>query len=145
MLKIEYPLSVVAIDDDEDILNLIKVYFKDLEDYELTTFTSANEALLHIEKNGCRIAIVDINMEEMAGPDVLKEVLEMGYGTEVIIITAEDNLMNFTACYRNKATSFLFKPLNKKDLLEEVDICHENIIRWKTVFTEMMGRKQEKK
>ncbi|MCB9060309.1 MAG: response regulator [Halobacteriovoraceae bacterium] len=143
MLKIEYPLSVILIDDDKDTLILLENFLKGEIDYKIFSFTSPKKALEHIEHHGAQIAIVDINMSEMPGQEVLEKIHKMGHGTEVIIITAEDNLINFTSCYRKKASSFIFKPIKKEIFLKEINYCHDIIKKWNTVFMDMIKRRHQ--
>ncbi|MCB9060308.1 MAG: response regulator [Halobacteriovoraceae bacterium] len=145
MLNFSYPLSVVLLDDDPMIHAIMKKYLEGLEQYELTCFTSPKDALDFIKSKGAEIAVIDINLPDIKGPEVLRQINAFGHGTESIIITANDDMLNFTTCYSQKANSFLFKPLKKESVLEEIERCRENLLRWNGVFIEMMKRKKERK
>lgn len=141
MLIIHYPLKVVIVDDDKDMLELMSYYIQGRDDYEPVIFTNPKEALDWMRHNEVQIAILDINMNSMKGDELIREINELGSGTEVIIVTASNQLMNFAECYRQRASGFLFKPLSKNSFLETLDRCHTNIMRWNFVFKEMLHRK----
>jgi DNA-binding NtrC family response regulator len=143
MIKVNYPLKVVLVDDDQDSLDLMEAYFKDNPTtYLPLKFTSPLDALEFIKKNeDVHLAIVDINMDEMKGDDVLEKINEMQNGMQVIIVTASDNLFNFTSSYLKRANGFIFKPFQKEHFLKVVEYSHQNIVRWSAVFMDMMSKK----
>ncbi|OUR92986.1 hypothetical protein A9Q84_21000 [Halobacteriovorax marinus] len=143
MFILKYPLKVVLIDDDPDMLDLMEFYAKRNADLEVYKFTSPLAALEYMTKEEVQIAIVDINMQEMFGDEVLRRINKLGQGTEVIIVTASDNLMNFTACYRLRASGFIFKPFTQELFMKTIHNSHTNIKNWNNVFRAMMKRKHK--
>ncbi len=141
MFILQYPIKIVLVDDDKDSLTLMNQFLKDNEKYEIYSFTSPKDALEFMSENETQIAIVDINMKEMYGDRLLSKIIGLESGTEVVIITASDNLINFTACYKLRANGFMFKPLEKKAFNSIVENSHKNLINWNNVFSEMIMRK----
>lgn len=144
MLNLNYPLNVVLIDDDPDMLDLMEFYLRNNTNYKSHKFTSPILALDFMSNNQTAIAIVDINMDEMAGEEVLRKVNELGHGTQVIIATASNNLLTFTACFHEKATGFIFKPFTQEKFLQTIEHSHSSIKSWHNIFLEMMKRKHKK-
>lgn len=89
--------NIICVDDNKEIRNLIVEIFKD--DYNITTVSSGKEALDLTESFNPDIAIVDINLEDMNGIDVLNNLKEYNRNIKSIIITGSDN--------------FIFKDINK--------------------------------
>lgn len=143
MYSLNYPLNLVLIDDDPDMLDLMEFYLRNQSDYKISKFVNPEEAVKFMENNPTHIAIVDINMEQMYGDEVLRAINELGQGTEVIIATASNNLMTFTACWRLRASGFLFKPFTQELFLQTVENSHINLKNWHDVFLKMMKRKHK--
>ena len=143
MLNLNYPLNLVLIDDDPDMLDLMEFYVRNNSNFKAHKFTSPILALEFMSNNQTAIAIVDINMEEMAGEVVLRKVNELGHGTQVIIATASNNLLTFTACFHEKATGFIFKPFTQERFLSTIESAHTCIKSWHGIFIEMMKRKHK--
>ncbi len=143
MLNLKYPLKLILIDDDSDMLDLMEFYIKNSKDFEVLKFTSPKEAIEFMKHNETAIAIVDINMKEMSGDEVLRKINKIGLGTQVIISTASNNLLTFTACFNEKASGFLFKPFTQEQLLETIEHTHKIIKTWHEVFIAMMKRKHK--
>jgi DNA-binding NtrC family response regulator len=143
MINLKYPINLVLIDDDPDMLDLMEFYIKHNKEYKVTKFTSPKDALQFINDNDVAIAIVDINMDEMKGDEVLRKVNEIGQGTQVIIATASNNLLTFTSCYNEKASGFIFKPFSQVKFIEVINSTHLILKKWNSVFLEMMKRKHK--
>jgi DNA-binding NtrC family response regulator len=143
MLNLKYPLNLVLIDDDSDMLDLMEFYIRNDKEFNVIKFTSPKEAIEFMKYNDTSIAIVDINMEEMSGDKVLRKINEIGLGTQVIIATASNNLLTFTACFTEKASGFMFKPFTQEEFLKTIDTTHRSIKTWHEVFLKMMKRKHK--
>ncbi|ATH06423.1 hypothetical protein BIY24_00235 [Halobacteriovorax marinus] len=141
MFILQYPIKIVLVDDDQDALNLMSSFLKGNEHFDVLSFTSPKKALSFMTENEVHIAVIDINMKEMYGDRLLDAIIKLESGTQVIITTASDNLINFTACYRLRANGFIFKPLKKDSFIKVIENSHKNLINWSQVFEEMMMRK----
>lgn len=144
MFKIKDPVKVALIDDDHDMLDLMDLYLKNNEQYETIKFSSPLDFLKYIEDNEVHIAVLDINLNEMFGDEVLRKINELEAGIEVIIITASNTLINFTSCYKNRANGYLLKPFREEHFTHAIGRSYDNILEWNKVFKEMMNRKHFK-
>lgn len=64
--------KVLIVDDEIDIVNMLKDYFE-LNSYEVMTAASGSEALKKAEKQPA-IVLLDINMPDIDGIDVCKQI-----------------------------------------------------------------------
>lgn len=91
--------------------------------YEVTTVSSAREALTHLAHHNFDLAIIDVAMPEMDGITLLEKLRkEQGYTSlPIIMLTAsaldEDRLRAQAA----GATDFLTKPVSSWELLDVVN------------------------
>ena len=64
--------TLLLVDDDEDLLNLLKRKLEKSGKYRIVTTTKGNEALGLARKESPDLAILDIDMPDMDGGDVAK-------------------------------------------------------------------------
>jgi len=78
---------VLILDDEEMVLTSLRSFLELETDYEVVTFTSANEALEYTKKNKINLVVSDYLMPEMDGISFLAKVKEIDPNTTRIILT----------------------------------------------------------
>jgi DNA-binding NtrC family response regulator len=79
--------SIVIVDDEDMVLTSLNAYLTLETDYEVHTFTSAREALSHLEKAAVDLVISDYLMPEMDGITFLAKVRDLHPEAPRIILT----------------------------------------------------------
>ena len=106
---------VLVVDDDADI----RASLSDLLNEESIPYllaSSAEEALGQLASERPRLILSDIRMPGLSGLDLLRIVRERSVGTDVILMTAYDDMPTVVAAMREGASDFLTKPLDLHDL-----------------------------
>jgi DNA-binding NtrC family response regulator len=85
--------KIAFIDDEKGVLESIKWVFKN-EPYQIFTFLNPVEALEKIEQDEFAVVVADQVMPEMEGTSLLDRIKKRWPGTECIIMTAHDNLID---------------------------------------------------
>ncbi len=78
---------VLILDDEEMVLTSLRSFLELETDYEVVTFTSANEALEYTKKNKINLVVSDYLMPEMDGISFLAKVKEIDPNATRIILT----------------------------------------------------------
>jgi len=106
------PLHVIAIDDEDFNLELVKALSEKIHP-NIITFTDAYEALEHIKKHPVDIMLVDYMMPELNGIELMLKALSIKENILTIMITAigDDEAIKVSALDKG-AIDFLKKPLN---------------------------------
>ena len=68
--------EIVIIDDDPEILRLIDTFLRRTKKYQTTCFTGATHGIEYVAKNDIKIVLVDIQMRDMFGNDVVKHLVD---------------------------------------------------------------------
>jgi CheY-like chemotaxis protein len=110
--------AIVVVEDEPDILVILRRVLRDLEtDYDIVAVSSAEAALAYALKNPCRLLITDYQLGGMDGLQLAKT-FKRDFGCRVIMISAY-----FTPALRNIAyvegVDFLFAKPFQVDALEE--------------------------
>jgi len=114
------PLSVLAIDDERDLLELIKHYLVRFGDMQVETSVSTKEALTKVLKSEYDVIIVDYYMPEITGIEFLKILRAKGDTTPVIIFTGVGRELAAIEALNNGADFFLQKGDDPKNQFREL-------------------------
>ncbi len=111
--------SILIIDDEIQICESIKMIL-DYAGYESTYTTDANEGLKKLADNQYSALLLDIQMPEMNGFEVLKKVKVSNNDLSVIIISAHGSVENAIKATKLGAFDFIEKPIDRDKLLISV-------------------------
>ena len=126
--------SIFIIEDDLSLLEIAKHQIVNAG-YQVTTFTSADDALKKIQKNTPKLILSDLYLNNsMNGDTFLKELKKLGYNIPFILMTANGSIDSAVECVRAGAWNYLTKPFRWEDMLSQInksieyfDIQNENI------------------
>jgi len=85
--RIELLPNIIVIDDDKNIRLLYKKEL-DREGYEVSLVASAKDALEEVIKKKYRVAIIDIEMPDMSGLELISQIKELSPHTMTILNSA---------------------------------------------------------
>ncbi len=123
MASIRSDKSILAVDDELDILNLIKQSL-DMNGFKVCTFTDALAALEHFKSNSryYDIVISDIRMPGMNGYEFIKHVKNTNSKVKAVLMSAfEINNNEFHNILPDiKVNAFLQKPFHIQQLNDVV-------------------------
>ena len=107
--------SIVAIDDQESNLRLLRVYLQS-EPYRLIGFTDPHLALKAIEQNPPDLVLLDLMMPVMDGYSMLELLRDAVPKVPVVVVTALDDRDARLRGLASGARDFLTKPLDRTEL-----------------------------
>lgn len=110
---------VLIIDDEQEICSSISMILE-YEGYAVESTTSATDGLRKFNEQDFSAVLLDIQMPEMNGFEVLKKIKEAKPSTSVIIISAHGSVENAVKATRLGAFDFLEKPIDRDKLLISV-------------------------
>lgn len=113
--------KILFVDDEKDLKLIINQKYKKQIQTNIYEFFFAHNGIeaLEVLKEHPEISIIltDINMPEMDGLELLKNVTAMNNPLlKTIIISAYDDMKNIRSAMNNGASDFLTKPLDLNDL-----------------------------
>lgn len=108
--------TILIIDDEIGICESIKLIL-DYEGYETDYATSGKEGLEKLKENEYSTLLLDIQMPEMNGFEVLKKVKNQFPFISVIIISAHGSLENAIKATKLGAYDFIEKPIDREKLV----------------------------
>lgn len=142
--------TIVLIDDDLDLLDLLASFFKQ-RGYKVMAFGNAEEALIEIEHNRINpgVVISDLKLPAMSGLEFIRRIKKTHATIPIILMTSEGSVETAVEAIDSGAYDFVLKPLHFPQLLISVQralflnqVQQENT-NLKTIFhgQEFMGLK----
>ena len=119
--------TILAVDDQTINFDLIKLALKD--EYHLEFMTGGKECLDNIENINPDLVLMDIEMPDINGYDVCRELKDMTSpisDTPVIFISAKDTMEERLASYEAGGEDFILKPFDSAELSKKVTISINN-------------------
>ncbi len=116
---------IMVVDDEKDILRIIKRDLEITNEFQVETFSSGNDALKAFknhEPDYYDIIITDIRMPRMNGFDLYRQIKETRPNTKIAFITAfEINKDEFTKVLPSiEVKDFIIKPIDMNDLIFKI-------------------------
>ena len=75
------PIQILVVDDDEQLLALLCSFLRD-SGYDVECVETGARALERIESNRFDLLVLDVNLPEMDGKEVLRFPRDAGHGAE---------------------------------------------------------------
>ncbi|MBI3046865.1 MAG: sigma-54-dependent Fis family transcriptional regulator [Acidobacteria bacterium] len=119
---------LLVVDDEPGILALVQ-RFAAAEDFEVVTRTGGHALLTELPALKPDVALVDRNMPEVAGLDVLRMIREVDPDCSVILMTAYATVDSAIEAVKLGALDYLSKPLDFDRLRELLNTVRHGIER----------------
>jgi len=117
------PPSVLIVDDDEAICEVLSSYLRPLG-YRIRAVHTGNAALAALREGSPDVALIDLRLTDMSGREVHRRIRESHLDTEVIIITGFASLDSALDAIKSGAFDYIVKPFK----LGEIGISVRNAL-----------------
>ncbi len=124
--------TILVIDDDELIREMIRDILSDAG-YRVITAAKQSEGFDILNSETVEAVLLDIEMPEGSGIDIIPDILKINNDISVIIVTAHASLDTAITAIREGAYDYIKKPLNEDKLLSTLEraleryrLRHEN-------------------
>ena len=110
----------ILVVDDEEIIRESLSYILRKEGYPVEEAANGKIAYEKLKEDSFDLVITDLEMPEMKGTALLKEIQNLHLRTSTIIITAFGSLETAISALRNGASDYILKPIEFDELLFKV-------------------------
>ena len=117
-------ISILAADDDAGFLEMLKTLLESAG-YAVETASDGLEAINTLQTASFELVLLDIEMPNITGVEVLKFVREHEPDTEVIMLTGVDDVKTAVQCMKDGAFHYVTKPYSADELLSLVSLAVE--------------------
>jgi len=134
--------KILICDDDETLCYLLKEQLLE-EGFAVDTVYDGKYAIEKVKTDIYDVLLLDLNMKEVQGEEVLKFVSEYNSTIQVIILSAQGEMRKAIECIKSGAYDFITKPYEFDNLLITLrrTIEHKNLL----IKTELLTKEIHKK
>lgn len=108
---------ILIIDDEVDMLMLLRMIIEDNTDYDVESTNSPTEGIKLFRENDYDLIITDLKMPGLDGMDIFDEFKEMKPDVPVIMITAYGSIEISDEALSKGVAEFITKPFRKDSIL----------------------------
>jgi DNA-binding NtrC family response regulator len=130
--------KVLIVDDEKGFLDVLSERMQS-RGMEVTTATSAKEALQKLEGQTFDAIVLDLMMPEMGGIEALQRIKDKSPDSEVILLTGQPSVSIGVEAMKLGASDFLIKPADINELTEKIKMAkaHRMILVEKKTLKKM--------
>lgn len=129
--------KIVMVDDNWEICELFKTIIQNLEMFDVISFDKGYKFLEYIEENKYDIAIIDIDLPDISGYEIIKNIRnEMESYAPIIVISAFEDFSHKIKALELGADDYIVKPVN----IFEVVIKMNNLLKRQSYLCELNKR-----
>jgi DNA-binding NtrC family response regulator len=134
--------KILVCDDDETLCYLLKEQLLE-EGFSVDTVYDGSFAIEAIKRKNYDLLLLDLNMRDVQGEEVLKFVVDYNSSIQVVILTAQSEVKSAIQCIKLGAYDFIAKPYNFEELLVTINraLEHKELLVKTTLLAEQVDRK----
>ncbi len=129
---------ILAVDDELDMLALLKMIVEGYSDHQVTTTNNPLEAAELLEKDSFDLILTDLKMPGLDGMELLARAKQRDEDALVLVITAYGSLESAEEAMAKGAFDFITKPFRKEQILLAID----KAMRWREMVRQNKELKQ---
>ncbi len=134
--------KILVCDDDETLCYLLKEQLLE-EGFSVDTVYDGGEAIESIKRKNYDLLLLDLNMKEVSGEEVLKFTSDYNSSIQIIVLTAQTEVRKAIECMKLGAYDYITKPYNFDELLLTINraLEHKDLIVKTTILTNQVNKK----
>ncbi|MCK4461528.1 MAG: sigma-54-dependent Fis family transcriptional regulator [candidate division Zixibacteria bacterium] len=117
------PTKILVIDDEESMCNFMEIMLAK-EGYNVDTVLSGCDGVSLLKEKNYDLVIADLNMPEMSGIDVLKQIRSFKREQDLVVMTAYASVETAIEAMKHGAADYITKPFK----VDEIKLTIEKII-----------------
>jgi len=130
---------ILAVDDEPDMLSLVKMIIEGYSDHQVTTTNNPMEVAELLTKEPFDLIITDLKMPGMDGMELLELAKKHDKDALILMVTAFGSLESAEEAVAKGAFDYISKPFRKETLLLAID----KAMRWREMalqIKELQGK-----
>jgi DNA-binding NtrC family response regulator len=133
------PERLLVVDDEPNMLRLLKTILMDKTGYEVDTTNNPLEVNKILQEKPYDLVVTDLKMPLVDGIDLIDIVKKIDAAIPIIIITAYGTMETAEEAIQKGAYDFITKPFRKETIL----ITIKRALEWKRMQGELAAMKKQ--
>jgi DNA-binding NtrC family response regulator len=133
------PERILVVDDEPNMLRLLKTILMDRTGYEVTTTNNPLEVSKLLQEDHYDLVVTDLKMPLVDGIDLIGIIRKIDATMPIIVITAYGTIETAEEAIQKGAYDFITKPFRKETIL----ITIKRALEWKRMQGELAALKKQ--
>ncbi len=112
---------ILIVDDDVAVTNYLMVALVQTDRFEPTVINDSRHVLETLERAPVDIMLLDMDMPDVSGMDILRRLQELGMDIPVVVLTGVPDVELAVKALKLGAFDYLVKPVEDEELVEVLD------------------------
>lgn len=108
---------ILVVDDDQAVLNYLNIFLLQANMFEITTLSNSTRAYQELKNNKYDLLLLDMDMPDVTGLDILKLVNENDIDVATIVLTGVEDISLAVSAMKLGAMEYLTKPVDTERLM----------------------------
>jgi DNA-binding NtrC family response regulator len=117
--------KILAIDDNQAVLNFLNVLLLQKNKYEVELLQDSTKTYKLLSKNLFDIILLDMDMPNVTGLDILKFIVKNDCPVKAIVLTGVEDIDLAISAMKLGTYDYLLKPVNEEQLFKVIDAAIE--------------------
>ena len=113
------PYRLLIVDDEPDMCRTLEGAFRH-QPWEVESVSGGDEAVRELARRSVDVALLDVNMPDVDGIQVLETVRRRRIQTDIVVLTGYGTIDLAVAAMKLGARDFVVKPADLLDLVDKV-------------------------
>src|SRR5262245_6380161 len=113
------PMRLLVVEDEQKVASALQEGLED-EGYEVTVASTGEEGFARVNSETFEIVLLDLNLPERDGLEILAALRQRRLETRVLVLTARDTLDDRVKGLNSGADDYLVKPFAFEELLARI-------------------------
>lgn len=115
-------IKVMAIDDHPLFCEGLRAMFTEGDGIVVTdTMTDGNQAIARLKEVDVDVILTDLNMPNMHGLELIKEIKANGIDTPILVLTMYSDISHLKKALARKVSGYILKDASKQELMEAIN------------------------
>ncbi len=132
------PEKILAVDDEPNMLRLLKTILTSKTNYEVVTTNNPLEAAKLLQEEPFDLLITDLKMPLMDGMDLIETVKKIDAALPIIMVTAYGTIETAEEAIQKGAYDYITKPFRQEAIL----ITLKRALEWRQMQLELKALKK---
>ena len=110
--------KVLVIDDDQAILNFMRIFLLQTGEFEPILLQDSTRAYEVLQKGKFHVLLLDMDMPNITGMDILKYITENQIPIVTIVLTGVEDIDMAISAMKLGTTDYMLKPIDEEKLLD---------------------------
>ncbi len=112
--------QILVVDDDKNFRALLSKALKEMGSYSVAESESAEDALQRIEKETFELVLVDLNLPNMGGLELIAQLANLKPEVLTILVTGAASIDSAVEAMKRGASDYVTKPFELEEMLARV-------------------------